>query len=142
MKKLLASPRFPWIAAALAVVLFLPVLNVGLMMDDYLQRITYEGGLQVVPRPNRDLFRFVGPDRAEFARNLDFGAFGLIATFLSRAYAVAGVMVLVHIVLAPLLLPVRARTVGVLLHDYNLCRSSRRREERRRRCRWSISWKR
>jgi hypothetical protein len=59
-----------------------------------------------------------------------FGAFGLIATFLSRAFAVespaprllikivAGLMVLIHLVLAPLLLPLRARTVGVLLHDY------------------------
>ena len=74
LKKLLAGPRFPWIAAAVAVVLFLPVLNVGLMMDDYVQRVTYEGGLQVVPRPNWDLFRFVGPDRVEFAKNLDVGA--------------------------------------------------------------------
>jgi len=74
LKKLLASPRLPWIAAALSVVLFLPVLNVGLMMDDYLHRVTFEGGLQVVPRPNWDLFRFVGPDRAEFAKNVDFGA--------------------------------------------------------------------
>ncbi len=59
-----------------------------------------------------------------------FGAFGLIATFLSRAYAVAppgpcfsaravaGVMVLIHIVLSPLLLPVRARLVGDLLHAF------------------------
>jgi hypothetical protein len=74
LKKLLASPRFPWIAAAIAVVLFLPVLNVGLMMDDYLHRVTYEGGLQLAPRPNWDLFRFVGPDRAEFAINREFGA--------------------------------------------------------------------
>jgi hypothetical protein len=59
-----------------------------------------------------------------------FGAFGLIATFLSRAYAVvrpgprfsaravAGLMVLIHVILAPLLLPLRARTVGLLLHEY------------------------
>ncbi|MEP7126703.1 MAG: hypothetical protein ABJE95_37580 [Byssovorax sp.] len=66
-KKLLASPRFPWIAAAIAVVLFLPVLNVGLMMDDYVHRATFEGGLAVAPRPDWDLFRFIGPDRAEFA---------------------------------------------------------------------------
>ncbi len=74
LKKLLASRRFPWIAAALAVLLFLPVLDVGLMMDDYLHRVSYVGGFQIVPRPNWDLFRFVGPDRAEFAVNLDFGA--------------------------------------------------------------------
>lgn len=74
LKRLLASPRFPWIAAALAVVLFLPTLDVGLMMDDYLHRVTYEGGFQIVPRPNWDLFRFVGPDRAEFAATRDFGA--------------------------------------------------------------------
>ncbi len=73
-KRLLASPRFPWIAAVIAVLLFLPVLNVGLMMDDYLHRVTYEGGLQLAPRPNWDLFRFVGPDRAEFAVNREFGA--------------------------------------------------------------------
>jgi hypothetical protein len=59
-----------------------------------------------------------------------FGAFGLIATFLSRAFAVerpgprfsaravAGLMVLIHVVIAPLLLPIRARTVGQLLHEY------------------------
>lgn len=74
LKKLLANPRFPGIAAALATVLFLPVLDVGLMMDDYLHRVTYEGGLQFAPRPDWDLFRFVGPDRAEFARSRDFGA--------------------------------------------------------------------
>jgi len=74
LKRLLASPRFPWIAAALAVVLFLPVLDVGLMMDDYLHRVTYEGGLQLAPRPNWDLFRFVSSDPAEFARNADYGA--------------------------------------------------------------------
>ncbi len=74
LKRLLASPRFPWIAAALAVVLFLPTLDVGLMMDDYLHRVTYEGGFQPVPRPSWDLFRFVGPDRAEFAVHIDFGS--------------------------------------------------------------------
>jgi hypothetical protein len=74
LKKLLASPRFPWLAAALAVLLLLPVLGVGLMMDDYVHRVTHEGGLQLVPRPDWDLFRFVGPDRAEFALSLDFGA--------------------------------------------------------------------
>jgi hypothetical protein len=74
LKRLLASPRFPWMAAALAVLLFLPVLDVGLVMDDYLHRVTYEGGLQLAPRPNWDLFRFVGPDRAEFAVNREFGA--------------------------------------------------------------------
>lgn len=73
LKKLLAIPRFPWIAAAIAVLLFLPVLDLGLMMDDYLHRVTHEGGLQIVPRPDWDLFRFVGPDRAEFAAQVDFG---------------------------------------------------------------------
>lgn len=73
LKKLLARPRFPWIAAAVAVVLFLPALNVGLMMDDYVHRIIHEGGVQVVPRPNWDLFRFVGPDRAEFALSKNRG---------------------------------------------------------------------
>jgi hypothetical protein len=74
LKRLLASPRFLWIAAALAVLLFLPTLDVGLMMDDYLHRVIHEGGFQLVPRPSWDLFRFVGPDRAEFAANIDFGA--------------------------------------------------------------------
>jgi hypothetical protein len=74
LKKLLASPRFPSIAAALAVLLFLPVLNVGFILDDYFHRVTYVGGLQIVPRPNWDMFRFVGPDRAEFAKSLEFGA--------------------------------------------------------------------
>lgn len=74
LKRLLASPRFLWIAAAIAVVLFLPTLDVGLMMDDYLHRVTYEGGLQLAPRPNWDLFRFVGPDQDEFAKSVDFGA--------------------------------------------------------------------
>ncbi len=73
LKKLLASQRFPWMAAALAVVLFLPVLNVGLMMDDYVHRIIHDGGVQVVPRPSWDLFRFVGPDRAELALSRDRG---------------------------------------------------------------------
>ena len=74
LKRLLASRRFPWIAAALAVILFLPALDVGLMMDDYIHRVTYEGGLQLVPRPSWDLFRFVGPDRAELSLNFEFGA--------------------------------------------------------------------
>jgi hypothetical protein len=73
LKTLLASRRFPWMAAALAVVLFLPVLDVGLMMDDYVHRILHDGGVQVVPRPNWDMFRFVGPDRAEFALSKDRG---------------------------------------------------------------------
>jgi hypothetical protein len=73
LKRLLASPRFPWMAAAIAVLLFLPVLDVGFMMDDYVQRITHEGGIQIVPRPDWDLFRFVGPDRAEFALSRDRG---------------------------------------------------------------------
>lgn len=73
MKRLLASPRFPWMAAALAVLLFLPALNVGFMMDDYVQRVTNERGIQIVPRPSWDLFRFVGPDRAEFALSRDRG---------------------------------------------------------------------
>jgi hypothetical protein len=74
LQKLLARPRFPWLAAALAVVLLLPVLDVGFMMDDYIHRVSYPGGLQIVPRPSWDMFRFVGPDRAEFARSLDVGA--------------------------------------------------------------------
>lgn len=74
LKRLLASPRFPWIAAALAVVLFLPTLDVGLMMDDYLHRVTYEGGFQLVPRPAWDLFNFVSSDPAGFDLNREFGA--------------------------------------------------------------------
>jgi hypothetical protein len=73
LKKLLASPRFPWIAAAIAVVLFLPVLNVGFMMDDYVHRLLHKDGIQVVPRPDWDMFRFVGPDRAEYALARDRG---------------------------------------------------------------------
>jgi hypothetical protein len=73
LKRLLASPRFPWIAAALAMVLFLPVLNVGFMMDDYVHRLMHKDGIQVVPRPDWDMFRFVGPDRAEFALSRDRG---------------------------------------------------------------------
>src|SRR4051812_42516955 len=75
LKKSLSSPRSPWIAAALAVLLFLPVLGAGFMMDDYVHRVAFEPELQPRLRPAWDLFDFQGHDRAEFAENLRRGVF-------------------------------------------------------------------
>ncbi|MEZ4294674.1 MAG: hypothetical protein R3B70_06835 [Polyangiaceae bacterium] len=75
VSRLLASRAFIVVAVLLAIVLLLPSLRVGFMMDDYTQYIWLEGG--PYSQGGRvafwDMFRFQGADRATFHRSLDIG---------------------------------------------------------------------
>ena len=69
---LLIHRHLPWLVAALALVLTLPALSVGIVLDDWFQRSRFLG-LRPFPKmahPIRDLFVFV-PREGPYARALD-----------------------------------------------------------------------
>ncbi len=77
LKALLAHRRMPIIAAILAIVLLLPALGSGLIMDDHVHKMTFvapadrPGG----PRGDWDLFRFLDDDPAALKFVVDRGMF-------------------------------------------------------------------
>jgi hypothetical protein len=75
LARLLSSRAFIVVAVALAVVLLLPTLRVGFMMDDYAQPSWLRGGPHATggPRGVWDMFRFQDADRASFKLSLDRG---------------------------------------------------------------------
>ena len=75
LARLVASRAFLVVAAVLAVVLLLPTLSAGFMMDDYSQLFWMRGGTQAPggPRGFWDLFRFQGPERESFWMAMDRG---------------------------------------------------------------------
>lgn len=75
LKRLLASPRAPIAAALLAVLLALPALGGGPMMDDYAHRTAFHPAWQPPggPRADWDMFRFQDGDAAYLRDNLDRG---------------------------------------------------------------------
>jgi hypothetical protein len=78
MNKTLAAPKFPWIAAAIALVLTLPSLGLGFMADDYMQRAVF---LQPEPLdglfgdPFSDFFTFADGDRERMKSLVDRGIY-------------------------------------------------------------------
>lgn len=75
LARVVSSRAFLVIAAVLAVVLLLPSLRAGFMMDDYAQWFWMRGGTGAPggPRGSWDLFRFQGPERESFAIAMDRG---------------------------------------------------------------------
>jgi len=73
--RLLSSRWFVVAAVGLAIVLLLPTLPGGLMMDDYAQQHWLRGGPQATggPRDLWDMFRFQDADRVSFRLNMDQG---------------------------------------------------------------------
>lgn len=63
LRALLAHRRMPFLSALVAIILFLPVLATGLMMDDHAHKmLVLEGGYPGGPRGTWDLFRFLDND--------------------------------------------------------------------------------
>jgi hypothetical protein len=87
---LLAAPRFPIAAAILSVVLTLPALGVGFILDDYYHRTVLLGTsrFRALLGPPADMFRFFRGDPGRTGRLIDAGLFpwwtypGLKAEFL------------------------------------------------------------
>lgn len=78
---LIATPRLPWVVAAVAVVLTLPALAAGFVIDDWFHQAMLRGietpiGL---PEPFLGMFDFLGggPKRAHLLRNFGFGPWWL-----------------------------------------------------------------
>jgi len=73
--RLLESRAIIAVSAVLAVVLLLPTLTVGFMMDDYAQLLWLKGGPQTGGRPGRiwDMFAFLGTENAPFRTAIDKG---------------------------------------------------------------------
>lgn len=74
LRALLGHPRMPYVCALVAIVLLLPVLGTGLMMDDHAhQMLVVEGGYPGGPRGTWDLFRFLDDDPAALKEVVDRG---------------------------------------------------------------------
>jgi hypothetical protein len=75
LSRLLCSRAFVVVAALLAIVLLLPALRAGFMMDDYSQILWLRGGPHATggPRGVWDMFRFQDGGRATFRQGLDAG---------------------------------------------------------------------
>ncbi|EYF01935.1 hypothetical protein [Chondromyces apiculatus] len=75
IRQALASPRTPFVAAVVAVVLMLPALGGGAMNDDHTHKLQFDPEVQLDSgmRGDWDLFRFQDRDRANFHRNMDLG---------------------------------------------------------------------
>ncbi|HRI71233.1 MAG TPA: hypothetical protein PK156_43670, partial [Polyangium sp.] len=74
LRTVLAHPRMPWISAIIAILLLLPVLGTGLMMDDHAHKmLVLEGGYPGGPRGTWDLFRFLDEDREALQYVMDRG---------------------------------------------------------------------
>ena len=76
-KRLLSARRFPLYVALLAVLLVLPTIGSGLMLDDYAHRSLFVPGsrAQGGPRGDWDLFHFQGADEGYFNLQLERGLF-------------------------------------------------------------------
>jgi hypothetical protein len=74
---LLRAPYFPWIAAVLAVLLTLPSLGVGWILDDYYHRaiLLDRPRFRGLIGPPAAMFRFFQGDPALMRRLVDFGLF-------------------------------------------------------------------
>jgi hypothetical protein len=74
-KRLLASPRAPLVIALVAVVLSLPTLGAGMMMDDYLHYMTFHPPFERVggPRGDWDMFRFMDETPGGLRAGMDLG---------------------------------------------------------------------
>jgi hypothetical protein len=75
LARLASSRWFIAVAVLLAIVLLLPTLRVGFMMDDYAQPMWLRGGPQPSggPRGVWDMFRFQDADRVSLRLNMDDG---------------------------------------------------------------------
>ena len=75
LARAVSSRAFLVVAAVLAVLLLLPALPVGFMMDDYAQWFWMRGGTDAAggPRGFWDLFRFQGPERESLLVAMDRG---------------------------------------------------------------------
>ncbi|UQA57613.1 hypothetical protein [Polyangium aurulentum] len=74
-KRLLASPRAPLVIALVAVLLSLPTLGVGLMMDDYSNYMVFYPPFERLggPRGDWDLFRFLDDTAGAVRAGMDRG---------------------------------------------------------------------
>jgi hypothetical protein len=77
LKRLLASPRAPLVLALVAVVLSLPTLGAGLMMDDYSNYMIFYPPFERVggPRGDWDMFRFMDDTAGAVRAGMDRGFF-------------------------------------------------------------------
>lgn len=84
-RRLLASPRAPWVIIAVALLLHLPSLSVGWVLDDHLVRLRIQAALNDAPSPMPvypgtlwDVFAFAPTAPADKARIIEDG--GLVWT--------------------------------------------------------------
>lgn len=74
LRVLLSHQRMPYICALAAIVLLLPVLGTGLIMDDHAHKmLVQQGGYPGGPRGTWDLFRFLDDDPTALKEVVDRG---------------------------------------------------------------------
>ncbi len=95
---LLTSRRLPMTAAALAVVLALPALGAGLMLDDYYHRTVLLGTSRLRPLlgPPSDMFRFFRGDPSRTGELMDIGLFPWWTDINLKAEFLHALTVLTH----------------------------------------------
>jgi len=71
----MSGPRFPWIAAAVGLILLAPSLRIGWQIDDYHHRLVLLGspGLPVFEKPASDLFAILDGDATRTHELIDVG---------------------------------------------------------------------
>jgi hypothetical protein len=75
LHRTLTHSRFPFIAAALAILFTLPSLNAGWLVDDYHHKLLmsdYEGIIKPLDSP-LDMFNFLDGDPEHAAKGIDYG---------------------------------------------------------------------
>jgi hypothetical protein len=92
------SGHFPLVAAALAVVLALPALWAGMMIDDFYHRevLRGESAYRDLLGPPADMFRFFRGDPVRTGRIMDIGAFPWWTDPTLKAEMLQSVTVLTH----------------------------------------------
>lgn len=74
LRALLSHARMPYISALVALILLIPVLTTGLIMDDHAHRMNVDGSAYPGgPRGAWDLFRFMEEDRRALQQVMDKG---------------------------------------------------------------------
>lgn len=74
LRALLSHARMPYVCALVAIVLLIPVLGTGMMMDDHAHKMSALGGAYPGgPRGSWDLFRFLDEDRDALQQVMDRG---------------------------------------------------------------------
>jgi hypothetical protein len=92
------SRYFPLFVAALAVVLALPALGAGLILDDYYHRVVLLPGSRYrdLTGPPAEMFRFFRGDPARTGRIMDIGAFPWWTDPILKAEFLQALTVLTH----------------------------------------------